>query len=72
MVQSKCMQSSPWRHACNSWIISVMLASTTVMGISEWRVSFHIVAGMSIEVGILLYDFATNPWFSNSVMRGNS
>eukprot|EP00253_Pinus_taeda_P025233 PITA_25233 len=47
---------------------SVLLASTTVMGISGWRISFHIIAAVSIVVGVLVRAFATDPRFSNGSM----
>lgn len=49
-------------------MFSVLLASTTVMGIPGWRLSFHIVAGVSVVVGVLLRAFATDPRFSNGSM----
>lgn len=48
------------------------VASTTVMGISGWRISFHIVAGVSVVVGVLVRAFATDPRFSNGSMPRTS
>eukprot|EP00253_Pinus_taeda_P025236 PITA_25236 len=53
-------------------MISVLLASTTVMGVSGWRISFHIVAGVSVVVGVLVRAFATDPRFSNGSMPRTS
>ncbi|XP_047050651.1 uncharacterized protein LOC124655861 [Lolium rigidum] len=44
---------------------SILLASTTVMGIAGWRVAFHIVALISVVVGALVYLFAVDPHFRN-------
>jgi len=49
-------------------LFSVLLAATTVMGIPGWRVSFHLVAAVSVVVGILVRVFATDPRFSNGSM----
>lgn len=49
-------------------IFSVLLAATTVMGIPGWRVSFHLVAAISVMVGVLVRVFATDPRFSNGSM----
>lgn len=49
-------------------IFSVLLAATTVMGIPGWRVSFHLVAAISVVVGVLVRAFATDPRFSNGSM----
>lgn len=49
-------------------IFSVLLAATTVMGIPGWRVSFHLVAAISVVVGVLVRVFATDPRFSNGSM----
>lgn len=49
-------------------LFSVLLAATTVMGIPGWRVSFHLVAAISVVVGILVRVFATDPRFSNGSM----
>lgn len=49
-------------------LFSVLLAATTVMGIPGWRVSFHLVAAISVVVGVLVRVFATDPRFSNGSM----
>jgi hypothetical protein len=46
-------------------MFSVLIASTTVMGMAGWRISFHIVAAASVVVGVLLRALATDPRFSN-------
>ncbi|CAL1385782.1 unnamed protein product [Linum trigynum] len=46
-------------------LCSVLIASTTVMGIPGWRVAFHLVAIISVVVGILVRLFAHDPQFSN-------
>lgn len=43
---------------------SVLLASTSFMGIAGWRVAFHLVAIISVIVGILVRLFANDPRFS--------
>lgn len=45
--------------------ISLLLASTTLMGIDGWRISFLLVGIMSVFVGILVCYFAVDPHFSN-------
>ncbi|NP_001151945.1 carbohydrate transporter/ sugar porter/ transporter isoform 1 [Zea mays] len=44
-------------------LFSLMLAPTTVMGIAGWRVAFHIVAVISVVVGVLVGLFAVDPHF---------
>ncbi|KAL6846061.1 hypothetical protein ACP4OV_023509 [Aristida adscensionis] len=44
-------------------LFSLMLASTTVMGIAGWRIAFHIVALISVAVGALVGLFAVDPHF---------
>jgi len=50
---------------------SLLLASTSVMGIEGWRVAFHLVGIISIIVGILVLYFAVDPHFSNSAGSKN-
>lgn len=47
-------------------LFSLMLASTTIMGIAGWRVAFHIVGLISVVVGALVGLFAVDPHFLNS------
>eukprot|EP00268_Persea_americana_P057310 TRINITY_DN6862_c0_g2_i1.p1 TRINITY_DN6862_c0_g2~~TRINITY_DN6862_c0_g2_i1.p1 ORF type:complete len:524 (-),score=94.65 TRINITY_DN6862_c0_g2_i1:818-2389(-) len=51
-------------------LLSVLLASTSIMGIPGWRVAFHLVAIVSIVVGVLVRLFARDPHFSDEM--GNS
>ncbi|CAI0374695.1 unnamed protein product, partial [Linum tenue] len=55
-------------------LCSVLIASTTVMGIPGWRVAFHLVAIISVVVGILVRLFAHDPQFSedNNKQQQNS
>ncbi|KAK4264906.1 hypothetical protein QN277_026023 [Acacia crassicarpa] len=47
-------------------LCSVLLASTSFLGISGWRISFHLVALISVLVGVLVYLFANDPRFPRS------
>ncbi|KAI9116981.1 hypothetical protein K1719_011980 [Acacia pycnantha] len=47
-------------------LCSVLLASTSFLGIPGWRISFHLVALISVLVGILVYLFANDPRFPRS------
>ncbi|XP_026391282.1 uncharacterized protein LOC113286864 isoform X1 [Papaver somniferum] len=44
-------------------LLSILLASTSFMGIAGWRISFHLVAILSIIVGILVRLYAKDPMF---------
>ncbi|XP_028755133.1 uncharacterized protein LOC114714549 isoform X1 [Neltuma alba] len=44
-------------------LCSVLIASTSFAGIPGWRISFHLVAFISVLVGILVYLFANDPRF---------
>ncbi|KAL5753516.1 hypothetical protein ACOSP7_021736 [Xanthoceras sorbifolium] len=48
---------------------SVLLASTSFMGIAGWRIAFHLVAIVSVIVGILVRLFANDPRFSTGDSR---
>ncbi|KAI3870000.1 hypothetical protein MKX03_010294 [Papaver bracteatum] len=52
-------------------LLSILLASTSFMGIAGWRISFHLVAIVSIIVGALVRLYAKDPMFveKNSVNR---
>ncbi|KAL0908573.1 hypothetical protein M5K25_023075 [Dendrobium thyrsiflorum] len=50
--------------------ISLLLASTTFMGIDGWRISFHLIGIISVIVGILVRFYAVDPHFSNSASPG--
>lgn len=47
-------------------LFSVLIASTTVAGIPGWRIAFHLVALISVIVGILVRLFANDPHYSKS------
>ncbi|XP_041002939.1 uncharacterized MFS-type transporter YwfA-like isoform X2 [Juglans microcarpa x Juglans regia] len=47
-------------------LCSVLLASTSFMGIPGWRISFHLVGLISVVVGILVHLFAKDPNFSDT------
>ncbi|XP_021714163.1 uncharacterized protein LOC110682202 [Chenopodium quinoa] len=46
-------------------VFSVIIASTSYMGIPGWRLAFHLVGIISVAVGILVQVFATDPRFAN-------
>ncbi|XP_051117754.1 uncharacterized protein LOC127242308 isoform X2 [Andrographis paniculata] len=46
-------------------LISVLIASSTFMGIPGWRIAFHIVGLISIVIGILVRLLANDPRFSD-------
>ncbi|KNA16716.1 hypothetical protein SOVF_086540 [Spinacia oleracea] len=46
-------------------ICSVMIASTSFMGIPGWRLAFHLVGIISVAVGILVQLFANDSRFAN-------
>ncbi|CAL5368630.1 unnamed protein product [Camellia sinensis] len=45
---------------------AVLMASRSFMGIPGWRIAFHLVALISVIVGILVRLFANDPHFSDS------
>ncbi|XP_043722142.1 uncharacterized MFS-type transporter YwfA-like, partial [Telopea speciosissima] len=45
-------------------LCSVLIASTSFMGIPGWRISFHLVGMVSVVVGILVCLFANDPRFA--------
>lgn len=47
-------------------LFSVLMASTTIVGIPGWRIAFHLVALISVIVGILVRLFANDPHYSNN------
>ncbi|KAF3773120.1 spinster protein [Nymphaea thermarum] len=53
-------------------LLSVLIASTTIMGIPGWRVSFHLVALVSVIVGLLVRLFASDPRYSSVSSSGNA
>ncbi|CAA0823616.1 Major facilitator superfamily protein [Striga hermonthica] len=42
-------------------LISVLLASTSFLGVPGWRLAFHLVGLLSVFIGILVCLFATDP-----------
>ncbi|GER47617.1 major facilitator superfamily protein [Striga asiatica] len=42
-------------------LISVLLASTSFLGVPGWRLAFHLVGLLSVLIGILVRLFATDP-----------
>ncbi|KAJ1379905.1 MFS transporter superfamily [Sesbania bispinosa] len=47
-------------------LFSVLIASTSFAGIPGWRIAFHLVALISVIVGILVRLFANDPHFPKS------
>lgn len=45
-------------------LCSVLMASTSFMGIPGWRIAFHLVGLISVIVGILVWLFANDPRYS--------
>ncbi|KAK7247431.1 hypothetical protein RIF29_42314 [Crotalaria pallida] len=46
--------------------IALLMASTSLAGIPGWRIAFHLVALISVVVGLLLLLFADDPHFPKS------
>ncbi|KAL5820202.1 hypothetical protein ACOSQ3_022084 [Xanthoceras sorbifolium] len=46
-------------------LCSTLIASTSFMGIPGWRIAFHLVAMISVIVGILVRIFANDPRFAD-------
>jgi MFS family permease len=64
------LQFTGWMGAILGALIGLLVAPTTIMGISGWRISFHLVAVISIIVGSLVQAFAIDPHFhSNAVSK---
>ncbi|KAJ4966066.1 hypothetical protein NE237_017915 [Protea cynaroides] len=53
-------------------LCSVLLASTSFMGIPGWRISFHLVGTLSVAVGILVRLFANDPRFPDGNTKANN
>ncbi|XP_037494907.1 uncharacterized protein LOC105628061 isoform X2 [Jatropha curcas] len=47
-------------------LCSVLIATTSFMGIPGWRIAFHLVGIISVVVGILIRLFANDPRFSET------
>ncbi|KAK6923754.1 Major facilitator superfamily [Dillenia turbinata] len=52
-------------------LCSVLIASTSFLGVPGWRVAFHLVGLVSVLVGILVRIFANDPQFTNSNNTSN-
>ncbi|XP_061345171.1 uncharacterized protein LOC133291008 isoform X2 [Gastrolobium bilobum] len=52
-------------------LFSVLIASTSFVGIPGWRIAFHLVALISVIVGILVRLFANDPHFIESAGRAS-
>ncbi|RDX86300.1 Protein spinster-like 2, partial [Mucuna pruriens] len=52
-------------------LFSVLIASTSVAGIPGWRIAFHLVALISVIVGILVRLFANDPHYSKTHQTPN-
>lgn len=50
-------------------LFSVLLASTSIFGISGWGIAFHLVALISVIVGILVRIYANDPHFPKNDNR---
>ncbi|KAK9233627.1 hypothetical protein WN943_023878 [Citrus x changshan-huyou] len=50
-------------------LCSVLIASTSFMGIPGWRIAFHLVGLISVIVGILVHLFAKDPRCSDGKSR---
>ena len=51
---------------------ALMLAQTTFLGIAGWRIAFHLVAIVSVIVGLLVWLFAVDPHFPGNNTYGGS
>lgn len=47
-------------------LCSVLIASTSFIGVPGWRIALHLVGLISVIVGILVRLFATDPHYSNA------
>ncbi|XP_043698426.1 uncharacterized protein LOC122649126 [Telopea speciosissima] len=52
-------------------LFSVLIASSSFMGIPGWRISFHLVGMVSVVVGILVRLFANDPRFLEGGTKAN-
>jgi MFS family permease len=43
--------------------VGLLLAQTTVLGIAGWRIAFHLVAAISVVVGVFNWLYAVDPHF---------
>lgn len=51
---------------------ALLLAPTTIFGVAGWRFAFHLVAAISVAVGVLVWFFAVDPNFSTADEAGGS
>ncbi|CAM6112254.1 unnamed protein product [Calypogeia fissa] len=47
-------------------LVALILAETTVMGVAGWRMAFHLVALLSVVIGVLVYLYAVDPQYSTT------
>ncbi|KMT08800.1 hypothetical protein BVRB_6g135240 [Beta vulgaris subsp. vulgaris] len=52
-------------------LCSVLIASTSFMGVPGWRIAFHLVGIVSVIVGILVRLFANDPRFTDQTKMAN-
>lgn len=53
-------------------LFSVLLASTSFLGIPGWRVAFHLVAIISVLVGVLVRLYANDPRYSSGPCKSEN
>ncbi|CAM6130002.1 unnamed protein product [Calypogeia fissa] len=47
-------------------LIALLMAETTILGVPGWRMAFHVVAFLSVVVGVLVYVYAVDPQYSTT------
>ncbi|CAM6108035.1 unnamed protein product [Calypogeia fissa] len=47
-------------------LVALILAETTIMGVAGWRMAFHLVALLSVVIGVLVYLYAVDPQYSTT------
>ncbi|GER47621.1 major facilitator superfamily protein [Striga asiatica] len=66
-----------WLHLTSSFgsvfgsLVAILLAPTTILGLEGSRVAFHLVAALSILVGILVHLFAQDPRYNASRIKND-
>ncbi|KAL5704904.1 hypothetical protein ACHQM5_023266 [Ranunculus cassubicifolius] len=53
-------------------LLSVLIASTSFMGIPGWRISFHLVGILSVIIAVLVRLFANDPNFAEGGSKSNN
>ncbi|KAF9623785.1 hypothetical protein IFM89_005292 [Coptis chinensis] len=53
-------------------LMSVLIASTSFMGVPGWRISFHLVAILSVIIGVCVRLFANDPNFAEGGSKSGS